>query len=326
MKTHHASCMWPIKNYLHMKRLILSITLCLAFLFNANAQIPNGFMENWAPFSTGLPEDPVGWTTTNILNSFFLGSNPQSIFKVTDSYSGFAAKITTIKQTNNQTQGLIDDTTGFMLLGNVDFVNNTINPVPYNYPTKPNTLMFRSKYNPNGIDTAVVAVIMFKYNTVLNKRDTIGEGYYLVGANQTSYVLSSANINYSIPSVNPDSMLIFVASSYKNPLTGQYPKLASAFYVDHFYFDITAGIENENVSTSVSVYPNPSTFAVNFKFDAVQPKALVIHDLTGRLIENVLVNSSTLTLSTENWEKGFYTYSLIGNDNAVLKTGKFQVQ
>lgn len=54
-----------------MKKLTLSLTLILVFLFNANAQIPNGFMENWAPFSTGLPEDPVDWSTTNVLNSFF---------------------------------------------------------------------------------------------------------------------------------------------------------------------------------------------------------------------------------------------------------------
>lgn len=312
-------------NYLHMKKLILSLTLSLAFLFNANAQIPNGFMENWAPASMGLPDDPVSWSTTNVLTSIFLGSNPQSVFKVSDSYTGFAARVTTIRQTNNQTQGMIADTTGFMVLGTINLDGSLI-PTPYNYPTKPNSLIFRSKYNPSGTDTAIVGVLLYKYNTTLNKRDTIGEGYYLVGANQTSYVLSTATINYSVTTVNPDSMLIYVIASHRNPATGQYPKVGSSFFVDHFYFDITAGIENENVSTSVNVYPNPSTFAVNFKFDAVQPKAVVIHDLTGRLVENVPVNSSALTLSTEKWVKGFYTYSLIGNDNAVLKTGKFQVQ
>jgi hypothetical protein len=308
-----------------MKKITLSIALCLAFLFNANAQVPNGFMENWAPASMGLPEDPVSWATTNILNSFLLGSNPQSIFKVTDSHSGFAARVTTIKQTNNQTMGTIPDTTGFMVLGTIN-IDGTLIPTPYNYPTKPNSLIFYSKYNPNGTDTALVAVLMFKYNTVLNKRDTIGEGYYIVGANQNTYVQTTVPITYSMPSVNPDSMLIFVIASASNPATGQYPKVGSSIFVDHFYFDVTAGIENQNVSTSVTVYPNPSTFAVNFKFDAEQPKSVVIYDLSGRLVDNISVNSSTLTLSTENWVKGFYTYSLIGNDNAVLKTGKFQVQ
>jgi hypothetical protein len=308
-----------------MKKITLSIALCLAFLFNANAQVPNGFMENWAPASMGLPEDPVNWATTNILNSFLLGSNPQSIFKVTDSHSGFAAKVTTIRQTNNQTMGTIPDTTGFMVLGSIN-IDGTLIPTPYNYPTKPNSLNFYSKYNPNGTDTALVAVLMFKYNTVLNKRDTIGEGYYIVGANQNSYVLTTVPITYSMPSVNPDSMLIFVIASGSNPATGQYPKVGSAIFVDHFHFDVTAGLENKNVSTSVTVYPNPSTFAVNFKFDAEQPKSVVIYDLSGRIIENVSVNSSTLSISTENWSKGFYTYSLIGNDNAVLQTGKFQVQ
>lgn len=312
-------------NYLHMKKLILSLTLSLAFLFNANAQIPNGFMENWAPASMGLPDDPVSWSTTNLLNSFFLGSNPQSVFKVTDSYSGFAAKVTTIKQTNNQTQGNISDTTGFMALGTIN-LDGTLLPTPYNYPTKPNSLLFYSKYNPNGTDTAIVGVLLFKYNTTLNKRDTIGEGYYFVGANQTSYVQCTVPINYSVTTVNPDSMSIFVIASHRDPNTGQYPKVGSAFYVDHFYFDITAGVENENVSTFVTVYPNPSTFAVNFKFDSEQPKAILIYDMQGRVVENVSVNSTTHTISTENWSKGQYTYSLIGKDNAVLKTGKFQVQ
>jgi len=307
-----------------MKKIALSIALCL-ILFNVNAQVPNGFMENWAPVSPGLPEDPVNWATTNILNSFFFGSNPQSIFKVTDSYSGFAAKVTTIRQTNNQTMGAIPDTTGFMLLGTIN-LDGSIIPAPYNYPTKPNSLVFYSKYNPNGSDTAVVAVFMLKYNTTLNKRDTIGQGFYFVGSNQNSYVQTSIPIYYSVPSVNPDSMMIFVAASHRNPATGQYPKIGSAIFVDHFYFDVTADIENQNVSTSVTVYPNPSTIAVNFKFDEKQPKSIAIYDLSGRLIEKVFVNSPTLSISTQNWPKGFYNYSLIGNDDEVLQTGKFLVQ
>lgn len=309
-----------------MKKLILSITLSLAFLFNANAQIPNGFMENWVNTQLmGSGQEPQSWATTNVLSSPFLGSNPISVTKVSDSYQGFAAKITTIRQINNQTSGTIPDTTGFMILGTIDGSGNIL-PTPYSYPTRPNQLRFYSKYNPSGVDTAGIGILLYKWNTVMNKRDTIGEGYYKVGENQTSYALRTININYNVSMIVPDSMLIFVIASLRDTVTGQYPKVGSAIYVDHFYFDITAGIENENVSTSVNVYPNPSTFAVNFKFDEVQPKAILIHDLTGRLVENVSVNSSTLTLSTENWVKGFYTYSLIGNDNAVLKTGKFQVQ
>jgi hypothetical protein len=294
---------------------------------NTNAQVQNGFMENWTPTQLGgLGEEPTGWATTNIVSSFLLGGNPVSVFKVTDSYSGFAAKIKTIKQTNNQTSGALDDTTGFMLLGSLTSTGDLI-PVPYNYPTRPNSLMFRSKYIPNGGDTAGVGIAMFKWNTTLNKRDTIGEGFYTVGATQNTYVLCTANITYYVPSVVPDSMIIIAAASIKEPSTGQYPKVGSEFFVDHFHFDITAGIDdNENVSTFVTVYPNPSTFAVNFKFEAEQPKAILIYDMQGRVIENVSVQSSNHTLSTENWPKGLYTYSLLGNDNAVLKTGKFQVQ
>lgn len=309
-----------------MKKVLLTLTFSLALLFNANAQITNGFMENWAQTQLGgLGEEPTGWATTNVLSSFLLGGNPVSVFKENAGYSGFAAKITTIKQTNNQTSGNLPDTTGFMLLGSID-MNGNILPAPYNYPSRPNSLMFRSKYDPNGIDTAAVGVLMFKWNTALNKRDTIGEGYYTVGDSQGTYVLSTAIINYNIASVIPDSMLIFVMASLSNPATGQYPKVGSAFYVDHFYFDITAGIENENVSTSVTVYPNPSTFAVNFKFDKEQPKAILIYDMQGRLVENVSVQSSNHTISTEKWAKGMYSYSLIANDNSILKTGKFQVQ
>jgi hypothetical protein len=310
-----------------MKKLLLSITLFVAFLFTATAQVPNGFMENWvATAAGGQGEEPTGWATTNVLSSFFLGNNPVSITKVVDSHSGFAAKITTIRQTNNQTQGTVDDTTGFMLLGSINPTTGELIPVPYTYPTKPNSLIFRSKYNPNGVDTAVVAVLLFKWNTVLSKRDTLGEGYYVVGANQSSYVLSTALIDYSIPAINPDSMLIFAIASFRDTITGQYPKVGSTFYVDHFYFDITSGIENDNVSTSVNVYPNPSTFAVNFQFDNAQPKAILVYDMQGKLIENVNVNSDKITLSTEKWAKGMYSYSLIGLDNAVLKAGKFQVQ
>lgn len=309
-----------------MKKLTLIVSMPLILALSTMAQIPNGFMENWVDTQLmGQGQEPNNWATTNVLSSPLLGSNPVSVTRVNDSYQGFAAKITTIRQTNNLTQGKVPDTTGFMLLGTID-LNGNILPAPYNYPSRPNALNFYSKYNPNGVDTAGVSIIMFKWNNTLNKRDTIGEGYYTVGQNQTTYSLQTVSITYTVPSVVPDSMIIFVIASLRDTLTGQYPKVGSAFYVDHFYFDITAGIENENITASVSIYPNPSTFAVNFKFDDIQPKAVLIHDITGRLIENITVKSSALTISTENWRKGFYTYSLIGNDNAILKTGKFQVQ
>src|ERR1700682_2288956 len=99
-----------------MKKLLLSsfAMLCLGVL--AYSQ-PNPGMENWTS-NTGQTsyDEPNNWTTTNVLNQVIFGGNPVSIFKdgVNKNSGNYSCKINIIKQTSNQTGGVLPDTIGLI--------------------------------------------------------------------------------------------------------------------------------------------------------------------------------------------------------------------
>jgi hypothetical protein len=88
---------------------------------------------------------------------------------------------------------------------------------------------------------------------------------------------------------------------------------------------ITIGVNEYTSTTEVNVYPNPAQDAVNFAVDSKIAKAVQIYDIAGKMIGSFGISTDVATISTAQFANGSYTYSIIGNDNAVLKRGKFSV-
>jgi len=81
---------------------------------------------------------------------------------------------------------------------------------------------------------------------------------------------------------------------------------------------------------SVKVYPNPGSVVVNFKIDnnlnSEEELHLIIYDSSGKLIISRTIKNyeSFITLQTDNWASGLYTYQIKSN-NETLKTDGFEI-
>ncbi len=88
---------------------------------------------------------------------------------------------------------------------------------------------------------------------------------------------------------------------------------------------VTGIAANNNNSSNISVYPNPSNTNVNFAAENTDAKTVVVYDVTGKLVEKQNLSEGKLRLNVSEYTNGLYIYSIIGSNNQALKTGKITV-
>ncbi|MBA2613783.1 MAG: T9SS type A sorting domain-containing protein [Bacteroidetes bacterium] len=76
---------------------------------------------------------------------------------------------------------------------------------------------------------------------------------------------------------------------------------------------------------NVGVFPNPSSTTVNFITESTEAKQVAVYDVTGKLVAKQNLTDGKLTLDVSSYTTGLYMYSVIGNANETLKSGKITV-
>ena len=88
----------------------------------------------------------------------------------------------------------------------------------------------------------------------------------------------------------------------------------------------TVGVkENKQTLIELAVYPNPSSSNLNFVTESNEAKQVLIYDITGKLVEKQNFIDGKLKLDVSNYNTGLYMYTVIGNANQTLKSGKVTV-
>lgn len=225
--------------------------------------ISNGNLQTWSspsflellviPYgSAGSYQEPNSWTSLNVLSrdlSSILTGYQQSgisLYRDASGFSGNAARIKTVKLIDplvaTAVTGLFGtDTIGILFTGKQDLaaassgdIANALKlGVPYSGRAK--KVKFKTKYIPNGADTASVWVLLTKYNPSTLLRDTIGYGNFRTSVVTTTWHSDSVMVDFN-PRIcaNPDTITIACLSS-GNIL----PKIDSEFFVDEFTTEIT---------------------------------------------------------------------------------------
>lgn len=125
--------------------------------------------------------------------------------------------------------------------------------------------------------------------------------YYSVGTKEALFTISNATIGTQFTS--PSTQTIVTRSK---PL-------------------VTSVNENKAVTFELGVYPNPSSTTVNFVTENAEAKQVLVYDITGKLVEKQNLIEGKLKLDVSNYNTGLYMYSVIGNANQTLKSGKITV-
>lgn len=83
--------------------------------------------------------------------------------------------------------------------------------------------------------------------------------------------------------------------------------------------------ENQKSTIELSVFPNPASNFINFITVSNEAIKVIAFDVTGKIIATELMESGKTKMNTGNFISGLYTYHVIGKNNQVLTTGKFNV-
>lgn len=265
----------------------------------AFAQIPNNGFENWT--NMGTYENPDSWGTMN--NTTAIAGVYTATKATPGSPGSFFLKLTS----KTIGPGVVN---GIAVSGVLD--STTMKPKSgFAYTGQPASFTGKWQHMIYGSSQGGITVALTKWNTSLNKRDTIAI------ANQTLSGMAMSWANFTIPftyfSANiPDSCIIFLRASGTTPTNNDY------LWVDNLGFSgSVAGISNNKTTfTNVKVFPNPSTTTINVSFELKQSELveLSLLDITGKQIfaKNLgnIFGIQSETISCENLEKGTYFLKL----------------
>lgn len=312
-----------------MRKILLSIfsIVSLGFL----AQVDVNFDGTWPPGSAYPASDPQGWISTNVLTSAFASaSNPTSVTQSTNNCSGgFSMLVETKKFTLGALAGLVPDTCGFAFTGTVAITFSGGQLVDgFAYNQRPTEITYCYQAEPAANDTAGISAVLWKWNG--SSRTYIGAAKNLYSTTNNTMANGTLTIAYS-STLTPDSMAIYVASSYKFPSNGtsirKGAQLGSKMYVDNIQFPastvgLSASAKNE---IGLNVYPIPATSNVYFEASNNDANRIEIIDLTGKQINSVGFNNNRIKLDVADYHSGIYFYSVKNSSGKTLKTGKFSV-
>jgi hypothetical protein len=307
-----------------MKKQLLSLFASGVLGIAAFAQVPNGGMETWVS-QFGEDQQPQSWISYNVFTVSLIdpgGQNPTSVSQATgvDAYQGtYAAKITTVDLVVNPDAATIPNRAGILLTGTVSIASPYIRP-GYISTNRPVDMTYYAKYTPVGNDTASCLVVLTKWNSSTNSRDTVAWGYDMMPLAVSSYALRTVTMTYLSMSLIPDSAVIMFSSS-----SSFTPSAGSALWVDALSFNGYVGMNEHAADAGVNVYPNPSSTITCFEVTDNSAAYVAVYDMAGREITRTDISNKKAILQTNMMESGVYSYAVLNSNGETLSRGRFCV-
>lgn len=93
-------------------------------------------------------------------------------------------------------------------------------------------------------------------------------------------------------------------------------------YID-IVFDVTLGVNEINKTTNFTLFPNPANEQVNINFEVANvssSRTIIVYDVLGNKVAEYALGGNTgrIAADVSNLNNGFYFFSLIENNKAIL--------
>jgi hypothetical protein len=255
----------------------------LSSTFLAAQIVPNAGFENWSnPNGYNVPDN---WSTLNDATS------AAGVYTCTKGTPGFAGAAY-IKLTAKTVTGA-GVVAGLAISGNLDVTDMSMDAgFPVN--VRPVNLVGKWQYMGSGADMGAVGLFLTKWNTITQKRDTLGTIAHILTGMEMSWASFSLPITYT-SNDTPDSCLIILGSSGVNPVAGSY------LYVDELDLEgNTAGISGAK-ENPFSLFPNPAKDQITLDLSAMEVANIRVFDLSGKCVlqqQKSAANRHTIDLSS----------------------------
>jgi len=262
-----------------MSKFILSVFFLLLVLSVNSQEIPNGNFETWIKATTY--EDPQYWSTPNMYLSTLMVTTVNK--EIADVQSG----IYSAKLENIEIMGGLYRVPGFMTLGafTVDLttMKTTIfGGIPFtNTPKKMKGYVNYTEAVAG--DEGMLAVALFKYDSIAGKSDTVAAGYLNV-KNTGGWKMFDIWLDYKSFD-QPDSMNIVVISS-----KSLQPPKGTIMRIDSLFFDYTTSIA-PNSADQLDYYISGNK--VFFKNIECAENICAIYDIFGHKLKEEKISSNS---------------------------------
>jgi hypothetical protein len=286
------------------------ILLMIAGMFTATtfAQIPNSGFESWA--TAGSYSLPASWGTMNNTTATF------SVYTATPGTPG-SPGLSYLKLTSKTTGSTV--TNGIAVSGVLDSI--TMKPKSgFACTLQPVSFTGKWQHMIYGSSQGSVKAVLTKWNSSLNKRDTIAVAAQTLSGMAMSWANFSINFNYTGSGV-PDSCIIELKASGSNPTNNDY------LWVDNLAFSgtITGIDKKESAASTIHVFPNPSNGKISIAMNTQRAATVTLQlsDVTGKLIsEKKLTDvqaNAVIDLGTADMARGTYFLKVITDKSTETK-------
>lgn len=249
-----------------------------------------------------------------------------NIYKTTHDYDGPGSYIISM-QDPNMSSGICNipssSTLPFYLQAELNissFLGPNNSPVYYETPVICDTVGMIGYYNPSVIDS-----------------DGDSLYYELIPPTSSGSSFPSASTSFTIDSFlgtvtwnTPTSACNYVfdlkISEYRN-VSGFYYYIGSSMQEVWSEVFLYAGISESSQSTSLSIFPNPSSGLINFRIENAsqeQGYEIAICNSLGQVVKTIALNNNSALMNENELSAGIYFYSLLNKTEAVTK-GKFVI-
>lgn len=281
---------------------ILMVALLCASHNTFAQSIPNNGFETWNnPNGYNVPD---GWSTFNDLTTSL------NIYTCTKGVPG-SPGASYIKLTSKSVPGM-GVVPGMAVAGAMD-LSQTSTLGGFAYTDTPTALNRKWQYMASGADMGYISVTFTKWNSGMNMREVVGEGYVDLEGMEMSWA------NFSIPitftsSEAPDTCSITLSAS------GDIPVANSYLYVDNLGFMGTTSVSESPILLDTQIYPNP--FENELTVRTADPlnngpiSVSIINGLGQVVFQEVQMLSAFKTITTQDFEAGIYYLKV------VTKTGQ----
>lgn len=299
-----------------MKRIYYAVVLPVLVLMSlgaARAQEINGGFEQWRMVLNGN-QMPVGWSAY----SFACGKGELA-------RSGASA--VTIWNWYTHAQGVL-------MLGGPESQNlpspfeQTGLPISF----KPARLVGYYRYlvgelTSGPTDSAIVVVVLKKYNHTKRSADTVGLAtHYLTAAGE--YTPFTVDITDMAPGVTPDSIAIcFISSTAARCADNTCCYLS----IDDLELSAPSGVRYglDRLLQEARVYPNPTSgnLRIEWATELERPHLLRVYSIAGTLVGQIGgVRGVSTTFDGGGLPPGQYLFDLLGDGGAVAARGRFLIE
>jgi hypothetical protein len=305
-----------------------NLFLFLFLISILRSQTPDYFFEGtWPASPFNAAPDPSGWVTTNVLTSPFISSsNATTTTQHSLACQGNASMRIETKTfvTTGLLSSYIPTVAGFGFAGQITTLPSFALRDGFPYTSKPTSISYCYIAQPQAQDTAGVRILLWRYS---------GSGRNYIGFAEKKYITSNSSLTNETLTISytstltPDSMGIYVASSFKFPTSGftirDGAKAGSLLIIDNITFNST-GIHDYSSQIKFNVFPNPSNQFLFIQSDNSQKKHAALYDLTGKLVYKSSFEEK-LKIFTEKYKEGLYILHISDDTGKILASKKINV-